>query len=788
MVAPTSRAPLASTAPLILLVGMHRSGTSLLGSLLPHLGVAMPGVLIAGDQHNPEGYFERRDVVDLQENLLIALDRFWAGPRGAEPLPRHWRTHPETLRTVQELRELLRREAGRQSGPWAIKDPRSSVLLPLWRDLCRELGIPLQLVLAVRDPRAVVASVMARDERLAGMTWWRAQQLWWRFNTAVVRSCPVPGEPAPVVLHYEAWFGDSAAQATALAGALGLPQPGSAQLAAVQAAIRPEHRHQQPLPPGAPPLDPRLQQLHGWLLGQARLFRAPRLAPGPLSPRRPWRQELAHRLDWLWLLGSPLLPAGGLRAYRRRFLQGEGAGPLASPAWIARQQPGLLRHHRDPLAWYQRIGWRRGVSPHPLLQPHQPLAPLRLRQEPVGLYRREAPRDDLQPHPRFDPVHYGNQCRDVDCLPQPTPLEHYLLIGWQQGLMPHPAVDPLWMQRRHGLPGEPLTALLLAGADVSDPGLTHPRGNLYGAALADPRCAGRLPRALVDLLQLWNARGLWPAERWLDPGAWQRPLPPFDLFGPESAALFATGLQPQPPGVPLPPVPGHLSCPRATIPLSWQVEQLLAACGATVHTGPVAAGAPRLHLAATHAAPGDWLINLSWPPCQELNGWIDALRPLAAVLDPDPQRAAFLQLLGVPARHQPLAPLIQQPATIEPLLLHAQRHLGLPDPRWFEPELALAVLGSSGQAQERRWGRLGLDPRASGLLLLPRLPQLVLATIHEAQALQAWLQVLLARCPQVLWLEPLAGGACQPPPAAAAAVLGPDAEPAVLAIWEERFR
>ena len=62
-------------APLTLIVGMHRSGTSLLGSLLPACGIAMPGPLLAGDTHNPEGYFERADVTALQEQLLIDLDR-----------------------------------------------------------------------------------------------------------------------------------------------------------------------------------------------------------------------------------------------------------------------------------------------------------------------------------------------------------------------------------------------------------------------------------------------------------------------------------------------------------------------------------------------------------------------------------------------------------------------------------------------------------------------------------------------------------------------------------------
>ena len=54
---------------------MHRSGTSLLGGILQRLGLELPGETIAGDQHNPEGYFEWDAVVALQERLLIDLQR-----------------------------------------------------------------------------------------------------------------------------------------------------------------------------------------------------------------------------------------------------------------------------------------------------------------------------------------------------------------------------------------------------------------------------------------------------------------------------------------------------------------------------------------------------------------------------------------------------------------------------------------------------------------------------------------------------------------------------------------
>jgi hypothetical protein len=345
------------------------------------------------------------------------------------------------------------------------------------------------------------------------------------------------------------------------------------------------------------------------------------------------------------------------------------------------------------------------------------------------------------------------------------------------------------MVQRHGLPGEPLTALLLAGGDATDPGLTHPRGTLYGAALADPRCVGRLPPALVALFQLWHGRCLWPADRWLEPSAWQQPLPCFALGAVPLAATLAAGLQPQPGTFPLPAPPALAATDS---PTSWRVRQLIAACSAD--PGPGApSGQVRLHIferpeAAlpdpTAVAPADWWFSLAWPEPQRLAAWLQALRPCSVVLDPDPERAAFLQLFGVPARHQPLAPLMFPPGERDILLLQAQRRLGLPDPRWFDPAPALAVLGSSGQQQERRWGRLGLSPAAADLLLLPRLPQLVLASLQDVQALQAWLEILLARSAQVLLLQPLAEGACRPAPGGA--VLGPGAEPELLRHWEER--
>ena len=165
---------------------MHRSGTSLLGGILQRLGVELPGETIAGDQNNPEGYFEWDAVVALQERLLIDLQRWWPAAEGTLAMPEGWLQHPATRQTYAQLRALLEVARDQQERLWAIKDPRSSRLLPLWVELCRELAIPLRLLLAVRDPAEVVTSLVRRDGPLVGMDVNRAQQLWWLHNLEVI--------------------------------------------------------------------------------------------------------------------------------------------------------------------------------------------------------------------------------------------------------------------------------------------------------------------------------------------------------------------------------------------------------------------------------------------------------------------------------------------------------------------------------------------------------------------------------------------------------------------------
>ena len=225
---------------LILAVGMHRSGTSLLGSLLGGLGVSLPGQLIPADEANPEGYHEWDRIVDLQERLLVELDRWWPSEEGLQPLPEGWLEHPATLRTRRELVELLSSHL-QGSGPWAVKDPRTSLLLPLWRSVAAELDLNLQLVLALRHPAEVAASLIHRDGPIVGTDLHRAIGLWLRHTNAVLTD----GRGLPLaVVDYGDWFRDGSGQLQRLVQALDLAGAGPERQREVLERVRPELRRQ----------------------------------------------------------------------------------------------------------------------------------------------------------------------------------------------------------------------------------------------------------------------------------------------------------------------------------------------------------------------------------------------------------------------------------------------------------------------------------------------------------------------------------------------------------------
>lgn len=155
----------------ILVLGMHRSGTSAIAGALGRCGVELGANLIEAAADNPLGYFEHADAVVANEVLLDALDRAWDDVRA---LPAGWVSSAAAAAARRAIAGLLDPLAA--CCIWAIKDPRMCRLLPLWLPLLAERKVEPVGVLALRHPHAVAASLAKRDRmprRLAFIAWLR---------------------------------------------------------------------------------------------------------------------------------------------------------------------------------------------------------------------------------------------------------------------------------------------------------------------------------------------------------------------------------------------------------------------------------------------------------------------------------------------------------------------------------------------------------------------------------------------------------------------------------------
>src|SRR5580704_9384403 len=100
------RGRLAGSTALVVL-GMHRSGTSALTGMLHHLGVALGSRLMAVTADNPRGYWEHSDIVAIHERLMAALGWGWDDIRS---LPDGFEQHEAAQMARRELTTIVNRD------------------------------------------------------------------------------------------------------------------------------------------------------------------------------------------------------------------------------------------------------------------------------------------------------------------------------------------------------------------------------------------------------------------------------------------------------------------------------------------------------------------------------------------------------------------------------------------------------------------------------------------------------------------------------------------------------
>ena len=142
---------------LVLVVGVGRSGTSLLAGILGELGFHLPQPEVEADETNPRGFSEPRWVVDFHSRLLKARRMTVNDSRPAAWEKTFAAAEREPLRA--ELREWLSGEFA-QGEAVVVKDPRTVWFLPLWQRCASDLGVPTSFVTMLRHPAEVLRSAV----------------------------------------------------------------------------------------------------------------------------------------------------------------------------------------------------------------------------------------------------------------------------------------------------------------------------------------------------------------------------------------------------------------------------------------------------------------------------------------------------------------------------------------------------------------------------------------------------------------------------------------------------
>jgi len=232
---------------LLLVAGMHRSGTSVLTHVLHLLGVTLGKELLPADAEiNARGFWEHRELVELDEAALKALDHPWYDFR---PLPDRW-WHRQVILDLQARAVEFLNRTFTNGGIAAVKDPRLCLLLPFWERAARKAGWSPKVIMATRSPQEVAASLCRRDP----MDTTTATLLWLRYTRdAEYHSRNL----LRVTVDYESLLTDWPEVISRLGRSLELEWPVAEEDArpAIEETIDPSLKHQrgnregEPLPP-----------------------------------------------------------------------------------------------------------------------------------------------------------------------------------------------------------------------------------------------------------------------------------------------------------------------------------------------------------------------------------------------------------------------------------------------------------------------------------------------------------------------------------------------------------
>lgn len=247
----------------ICILGMHRSGTSTITRAINLLGAYLGEEqdLIPPAPDNPEGFWERSDVVALHDRMLESFRRL---ADTVTPLPPGWHTAHSVQPLKEELRVLIR-DNFCHSKLWAWKDPRTCLTFDLWKQLLSEISTDLCCVFTVRSPLDVAKSLKKRND----MPFDKALGFWMNDNLAALEAC---SDIPTVFINYDQFVENWEPELHRVAQTLHLEWPASGEelKREMDSFVQPSLRHNRSSSTDLDSVPAPVRELYQLILGQTR--------------------------------------------------------------------------------------------------------------------------------------------------------------------------------------------------------------------------------------------------------------------------------------------------------------------------------------------------------------------------------------------------------------------------------------------------------------------------------------------------------------------------------------
>ena len=151
----------------LVILGMHRSGTSALAGVMHILGIAMGDCFVPPEDSNPKGHWEHLEIMRTHKRILRELG--YNMGYDVRSFPEGWWKNTNISSFKDNLKKIISQDF-KSSPLWGFKDPRTCRLVPLWNDIFEEIGCQPIYLFILRHPIAVAQSLSVRDDLNCNMS------------------------------------------------------------------------------------------------------------------------------------------------------------------------------------------------------------------------------------------------------------------------------------------------------------------------------------------------------------------------------------------------------------------------------------------------------------------------------------------------------------------------------------------------------------------------------------------------------------------------------------------